>query len=320
MKKGCLWACLFSIATCCLAVANDDWPLLGRASRAGRDLPLDGVYLHQMNGTLETFRLTRVHDRDGVLERRLALDGIPREIIRKNSLFTCYAPNKKLLIDARVNVMRLFPALISDRLDNVAQSYTLSRLHSDRVAERSCRWLELKAKDKRRYSLRICVDSTTALPLKTMTLTPQGDIVEQYIFTEINLTHPVNQAELKPKYKFSSPLKIAVPGPAQNHMASRVEVAGLPTGFYLLRALERSLKPGRADGVQHMVFSDGVAFLSIFVEPVGLAMSTARVLNLNGAINMASAARGEQLITLVGDMPKPALAALVKSIHVVMKP
>jgi sigma-E factor negative regulatory protein RseB len=305
-----------------LAVASDDnWPLLKRVADAGRQQSLNGTYLHQMNGMLETFRIARAGGNGSVLERRVALDGSPREIVRNGDNLTCFAPDKKSLVAAKVSAMRLFPALMSDDVADIAQSYTLRHLGSDRVAQRDCNWLELKPHDPQRYSERICVDQQTAVPLKMMTLTPHNEVVEQYTFTEVEFAAPHDRNQLKPQFKLSSQLRGSAPSLGQAGVRARVEVTGLPAGFKLIRSVQRNLQPGvGGKPVRHMVFSDGLVMLSLFVEPLTADAPPMRSMNLHGAINMATASQGDQLLTLVGDMPASTLATLVRSLHFTGKP
>jgi sigma-E factor negative regulatory protein RseB len=302
--------------------SDEDWHVLRRAAEAGRQQPLSGTYLHQMNGVLETFRIVRANGAAGVLERRVALDGLPREIVRNGESLTCFAPDKKSLVAAKVSAMRLFPALVSDDFADISHSYTLQRQGSDRVAKRDCNWLELKPRDPQRYTERICADQTTAVPLKMMTLTPHHEVVEQYTFTEVEFTSPHDSSQLKPQFRLSSQLRSAsVPVSAHQVLPGHAEVSGLPSGFRLVRSLQRSLQPGtNGKPVRHMVFSDGLVMLSLFVEPLPPDPPAARSLNLHGAINMATAIQGDQLLTVVGDMPGPALASLVHSIHLAGRP
>ena len=50
---------LMVVAAAPAAHAEDDWQLLRNVAAAGRQQALNGTYLHQMNGTLETFHIVR---------------------------------------------------------------------------------------------------------------------------------------------------------------------------------------------------------------------------------------------------------------------
>jgi sigma-E factor negative regulatory protein RseB len=301
--------------------ADGDWQLFRRMTDAGRQQALSGTYLHQMNGVLETFHIVRANSAGKVIERRVALDGMPREIVRNGESLTCYAPDKKSLAAAKVSAMRLFPALMSDDIADISQSYTLRRLGSDRVARRDCTWLEARARDQQRYTERFCADQATALPLKMMTLTPHNEVIEQYTFTDVEIGAPRDKSQLRPRFRVSSQLRGPVQPPRIDSSAPRVDVSGLPSGFRLVRSIRRSLPVhGSSQPVRHMVFSDGMVMLSLFVEPIPAEMpsSLRRVqsMNLHGAINLATDSQGEQMLTLVGDMPESTLLSLVKSLRI----
>ncbi|MBV8045624.1 MAG: MucB/RseB C-terminal domain-containing protein [Paludibacterium sp.] len=309
------------------ALADDDWSLFQRVTDAGRQQPMSGTYLHQMKDTLETFHIVRLGGPGSVQERRVALDGPPREIVRNGEALTCFAPDKRSLLAAKISAMRLFPALMSDDVADISQSYTLRKLGPDRVAQRDCNWIEVRARDQQRYTERICADQSTSLPLKMMTLSPRnGDVIEQYTFTQIDLTPSRDKSQLKPQYKLSNQLR----GPAQppqsaDGAASHTDVAGLPSGFKMIRSIQRTLPGGNSTQlVRHMVYSDGLVMLSLFVEPIPQDMPSAlrrvQSVNLHGAINMATNSQGDQMLTLVGDMPEPTLAALVRGLHIVPRP
>jgi sigma-E factor negative regulatory protein RseB len=309
------------VASFSATAADEDWHLLRRVAEAGRQQTLTGTYLHQMNGMLETFRIVRAGGSGLVLERRVALDGLPREIVRSGESLTCFAPDKKSLIAAKVSAMRLFPALMSDDVADISRSYVLQRHGNDRVARRDCTWVELKPRDPQRYSERICADQVTAVPLKMMTLTPHNEVVEQYTFTEVDFSALHDKTQLKPQFKMSSLLRGSAPSAGHPPASGHSDVSGLPSGFRLVRSLQRTMQPGAGGKlVRHMVFSDGLVMLSLFVEPLPADAPAARSMNLHGAINMATAAQGDQLLTLVGDMPGPALSSLVHSIHIAARP
>lgn len=306
---------------------NDVWQLLKRAEVAGNQQPLRGSYLHQMNNTSETFRLERAAVGDQFTERRWSLDGPPREIVRQGETITCYAHDKTALNAAKLSAMHLFPDVLSGRLDDIAQSYTLEQLGQDRVAQRDCTLLELRPKDKQRFSVRLCIEPTTALPLKMLVLGPRGETVEQYSFADLDFTalkdKGVGRDKTKPNYELEARLAFHPPGlptAGTGKEASPVEVTGLPPGFRLLHSVQRTLAGQPERAVRQVVFSDGLVMLSLFIEPAREQLRPDKVMNLHGAINMATLTQSGQRLTLVGDLPEPMLATIIRSLKVPPKP
>nr|WP_197686878.1 MucB/RseB C-terminal domain-containing protein [Chromobacterium sp. ASV5] len=301
------------------AHAEDDWQLLRNAAAAGRQQALNGTYLHQMNGMMETFHIVRSGQGDATREKRTSLDGLSREIVRKGNELTCYAPDKKALMAAKISAMRLFPALMPEDMSDISRSYTIKRAGADRVAQRDCNWLDVRPKDKQRYAMRMCVESLTALPLKVITLSPRGDAVEQFTFTEVALNGPKDKKAYRSRFPQKFLLRSATTPPASapaDAAALQGEVSGMPAGFRLLRSVQRSL-PGQADKtVRHLVFSDGLVMLSVFVEPVVDGGKVERSGNLHGAINMATGPEGDYQLTAVGDMPEQAMLGMIKNLRI----
>lgn len=295
------------------ALADDDWALLEKAAQTAANLPLTATYLHQVGGELETFRVQRMQDGGVVRERRESLDGMPREIVRVGSELTCYAPDAKSLNAAKLSAIKLFPALLPEDTEELAQGYQLTRGGNDRVAQRDCQWLALKPKDgAARYTQRFCIDPQSTLPLKVVTSTAKGEVVEQFAFTELQLGAPKDKNQLKPRYKQS--LALGRVGGVQPGMQPMHDVKGLPAGFRMVRFVNRAL-PGHDKAVQHYVFSDGFAKVSLFVESAsgeGVSQSSATAPNGIGVVSRQS---GEQLLTVVGDLPEAGLQAILKGVR-----
>ncbi|TCP11555.1 MucB/RseB-like sigma(E) regulatory protein [Crenobacter luteus] len=317
MRFGIVAASLALGLAATAQAAEADWQLLRRAARASYQLPLSGTYLHQSQGVLESFQLYRDAGESGVVERHESLDGPAREIVRKGNALTCYAPDKKSLAAAKISSMRLFPGFLPEGLGDLKLSYSLRRLDDDRVAQRDCGWLQLSPKDANRYSLRLCVDAGTALPLKAMVLGPRGEVVEQHAFTDLEVGAPQDKSLLTPRNtRYSYQLRKAGANPlAAPSEAEVATVSGLPQGFKLVRTVKRSL-PGSSKNVRHMVLSDGLAVVSLFVEPVSGDARPERPVTLHGAVGMVSRVDGDQVLTVVGDMPEQGLANLLKTIRI----
>lgn len=300
-----------------VALADDDWALLRRAAVAGQSLPFSAIYTHQLGGELETFRIYRASEDGQLRERRESLDGLPREIVRHGNELTCYAPDAKSLSAAKLSAMKMFPAVLPDLPSELAVAYSISRGSLDRVAERDCQWLLLKPREANsRYSQRLCIDPSTALPLKAVTYGVRGEVIEQFAFTELEMGAERDKTKLRPRYKQALPLgKTGVTAPST---PPPLEVKGMPPGFRLVRYMSRPL-PGHEQAVQHYVYSDGFARLSLFVETSDAEVPQHPVVVAPNGIGVASRRAGEQLLTVVGDLPEAGLQTVLKNIRLTQK-
>jgi len=62
---------------------------------------------------------------------------------------------------------------------------------SARVASRAAQVLEIKPRDEFRYGYMLWLDQETAMPLKSQLIDDKGAIVEEILFTEIDLTDSI---------------------------------------------------------------------------------------------------------------------------------
>lgn len=298
------------------AMAADDWVLLEKAAQAAKQQALVGAYFHQIGSTSESFRLYRAVSGGVLRERRESLDGAPRDIVRSGNDVTCYAPDKDSLAAARVSASKLFPVLLPEDVSVLRAAYTLSRQGQDRVAQKDCQWVQLKPRDNAvRYTQRLCLDKTSQLPLKLVKQEGDGDVAETFSFTELDYT-PARPKQLRSGYKLNYAMKMAASQPAAEAEDPGFDVKGLPTGFRLMRSMVRTL-PGSADRpVRHMVFSDGLVMLSLFIEPTSSERPAGATHGSQGAISMVSSQAGDYQLTLVGEMPEPGLQAVARALRV----
>ncbi|MDF0606879.1 MucB/RseB C-terminal domain-containing protein [Neisseriaceae bacterium TC5R-5] len=305
---------IFSSFTSAYAASND-WQQLQRIAQTARSQTLTGAYIHQVGSTLETFQLTRTGKGDMLQEKRSSLDGPSREIIRKGGELSCYAPDKKALITAKLSSMRLFPALLPEDMSGINQSYNLQHQGHDRVANRDCDLLELQPKDQQRYSMRLCVDTLTYLPLKIQIFSPSRETVELFAFTKVRLSASKDQKTYQPTLPHKLELRSSAALANQSTSLNKV-ISGLPAGFKLIRSVPRKL-PGKTHAIlHHLVFSDGLVMLSLFIEPALELATQERASNLHGAVNMVTSTQGNYQLTLVADMPGDALLSVIRQLKI----
>ena len=79
-------------------------------------------------------------------------------------------------------------------------------------------------------------------------------------------------------------------------------VEDLPAGFQKVTELRRNL-PGRPNPVNQLIYSDGLASLSVFVEPNGAPPRTAEASSEDGTTTFFARPMGEQLVTVLGEVP-----------------
>ena len=284
--------------------------LLQRAALAAREVSYHGTYSYTRGDFSETTRVTHHGDPVGGVGHFETLSGKPREILRVGQDVTWYMPDSRVVRTERQSHRRFFPELIPpERVKTVTQFYEISRAGNDRVAGLDCINLLLTPKDTFRYRQSICIDPRTMLPLRATTLNERQDRLETFAFTQVEVPARIEATALRSKAG-------DVSGWAQENSAQNIDPASsnwffreLPAGFAVVSETQRSM-PGRVAPVIHKVLSDGMVWVSVFIEPLSNAPAMGRGLSQQGGASAYSRPVGNHHVTVVGLVPVPTLVLI----------
>lgn len=263
--------------------------MLEKMAESSRKVNYSGTFMFQHGKQVETSRIAHfVNPAGGVLERLETLDGPAREVIRNNDQVTCYLPGSKVvLIDPRGS--RQFPVQV-EQIQEIVQHYRLVKGEQDRVAGLQCQWVTLIPKDNLRYTRRFCAETGSGLPLKARTLNDKNETLEAFAFSTLDIGGSFRRELVKSKYaEISAKQNWRIDRSsltASDSGDSGWVVQNQPAGFRKLMELRRSMV-GKKGTVSHLVFSDGLAAVSIFIEP-GARADRKQSLQHQGAVNIYS--------------------------------
>ncbi len=272
----------------------------------------DGVFFHVREGRVETLRILHGVVDGAVRERLVSLDGSGREFVRKGNELICYLPDQQtVLVESRRDGESLLGTLPNAGAA-ASENYDLSSPGRARLMGRDARVIEIKPRDEFRFGYRIWIDEATAMPLKSQLCAANGAVLEQIVFARLSLPSRIadeafklpaaadNFRWLRPE---STPISAAAVGAAETAASQRPwNVMRLPPGFQLTNR-STQLLPGSNQPATHLVFSDGLATVSVFVEN---SNPDAPLPSSSGQVGVSSAYRlnrsGMQ-ITAVGEVP-----------------
>src|ERR1700753_1768477 len=252
------------------AVAGEEtakW--LERMNQALTTRNYDGTFSHWQGGKVEMLRIIhRVQD-GAVAERLVSLDGSGREFIRSGPDLACYLPDKKtVLVERRPadeSLLGGFPAVNPQ----TEAFYDIQEVAKTRLNRRDTRVITVSPKDEFRYGYRLWIDETTAMPLKTQLCDGHGRVIEQIVFASLTLANRIPDTAFKPEVSTEGFQWLRNDSPAAKEPPENASVAWnalkLPPGFKMA-VRSAQVMPGTTDPVSHLVFSDGLASVSVFVE------------------------------------------------------
>lgn len=290
--------------------------MLEKMAEASTKANYSGTFMFQHGGQVETSRIAHfVNPAGGVLERLETLDGPAREVIRTNDQVTCYLPGiKTVLVDPRGS--RQFPIRV-EQIQEIIQHYKVVKGGQDRVAGHECQWVALVPRDALRYTRRFCSEINTGLPLRARASDDKDVTLESFAFSTLTLDKSFRRELVQSKYAAIS----ARQGWRVDRSALTAGDSGdsgwvvhnQPAGFRKLMELRRSM-PGKTGSVSHLVFSDGLAAVSIFIEPA-VTPERKQMLRHQGAVHIYSRAVAGHTVTVLGETPAETVMQFARSLE-----
>ncbi|MYL24501.1 nucleoside transporter [Halomonas alkaliantarctica] len=193
------------------------------------------------------------------------------------------------------------PAQWAKHLERI---YTISLEEEKRVAGRDAVQISFDPRDANRYPHQWWLDTASGLVLKHVVRNAEGDILETFQVTQ-----------LQEPTRFNGDVEIGRPGHAPS---VDWQVNWLPEGFQLQPGVSRELADGRAQ----QLYSDGLATISVFVEPVTASSLRPGVHQLNVSAVAAERFSGKShdyQAVAIGEVPPQVLRRVVRSVaHVDM--
>lgn len=291
---------------------------LERMSMAAHSLNYTGTFVYQHQGRLEAMQIVHAMDEDGERERLMSLTGPRREVLRDNKVVTCILGDRQAVHVNKSRPRTPFPVSFPTELMTLEKHYSFEVQGEDRVAGHECRIVALKPRDQLRYGRRLCVHETSHLLLRSELTDTHGRAIEQVMFTEVEFPETIDQAELLPglsgaDFKWErEPEQAPEPGDAQGD--SRWKVFSVPDGFMLTDHRWHQLK-AEEPGVEHWVYSDGLASISVYIEAAG-GNKHYGGMSRRGALNAFGTMVDDHYVTVVGEVPRETVEMIGKSVRI----
>ncbi|HYL71466.1 MAG TPA: MucB/RseB C-terminal domain-containing protein [Candidatus Dormibacteraeota bacterium] len=304
-----------TVATVALAEEPARW--LERMNHALTTRNYDGTFSHWHGGQVEMLRIIhRVQD-GTVAERLVSLDGSGREFIRNGANLSCYLPDQRtVLVEQRPPEESLvgFPAVT----DETASFYDIREVERTRLNRRATHVISVTPKDAYRYGYRLWIDDSTAMPLKSQLCDGHGQVIEQIVFGQLTLPSRIPDSAFRPEVSTEGFQWLRNPstpsGPATAALAWNA--MRLPPGFRISARSAQTL-PGSAGPVDHIVFTDGMASVSVFVESQHTQTTTTatpETASFGSSSAITTVVNGYK-ITAVGEVPPDTVRFIVNQVQ-----
>ena len=311
MKTG-VTACLtLALLNHTPAFAGSASELVSGMSAADKSLNYEGTFVLRKSDKMMTMRVVHGVDDRGVWESMESLNGEARKVVRHNNEVISIYPDRKLVTVSRMGDKKRLHPILPENLNKLSDFYTVSDVGTDRIAGRATSVLDVQPKDAYRYGYRYWLDDETRVLLKCDLLDENGDIVEQMMYTAFDdHTRVPSSAFTLPELEGYT--RQTLDKFSGERVASGWRATRMPEGFMLTQSMVR----GDSDNASlHLMFSDGLASVSVFVEPDEHSPHRLTGASNMGALNIYGRQSNGTQITVMGEVPKATVAAIAESME-----
>jgi sigma-E factor negative regulatory protein RseB len=313
----------FSAAVCAQSDGElqDPAEWLNRMGQAVEQLNYQGTMVHNYRGEADASRIVhRVND-GIVTERITALEDGGREIIRSDGEVTCIFPDQKMIMIEHQEQFERESSPVMGQLPDFMtfddDSYEVAMLGPGRATGRPCEVLSVHPRDGFRYGYRLWIDRETGMLLKSQLMDGQDKVVEEMMFTDISFPASISAEEVEPSVAIEA-YTWTRPEPVRNRQIRLGDVdweaMELPPGF-VLSAVQSSQATEERGPLEHLVYSDGLASVSVFIESDIGAADKVEGLSQIGTARAYTTTHDGCLITAVGDVPERTARMIALSVR-----
>ena len=285
----------------------NDWLL--RLHETSKRRSYVGTYVVSSGGQIQSAKIWHVCEGNQQMERVDNLTGAPRSTFRHNDKVVTFMPEKKVVRTEKRDVPGNFPELVQSADHQIAEFYKLKAEGVERIAGLESDVVVLTPKDTMRFGYRVWTEQKKGLVVKLQTLDSDGRVLEQAVFSELQLDVPVKMDQLLQSmgkvegYRVEESALVKTTASAEGWRLVTPVAGFKPMSCYKRPTSGAVL----ADNPMQWVFSDGLASVSLFVEPFDRQRHRQESAMSMGATNTITRQLGSYWLTAMGEVPMSTL-------------
>ncbi len=261
-----------------------------------------GEFMHRRGNETSVYSVVHQFENNQITELLRQLDGDMIEVLRQGMKIVCYFPeHAEDALNLPVPAAPYSQVYKLD-LERISQNYKAVSMGEARVAGYNTRVIELDSDDWR-YTQKLWLEVNSNLLLQSEIIDTNGEVLEQFRFTRLQLGVNVEAQELIPTLSNSSSIQQTgfkeMPTQADDS-AFETKLEWMPTGFSLAHAEHRN----EAEGwVEQRTYSDGLSSFSLFIEKQSKVTIKQTAVAKMGATTALMTSSSGLAVTLIGEIP-----------------
>ena len=175
---------------------------------------------------------------------------------------------------------------------------------------------EIRPRDKYRYGFRLWMDESTGMLLKAQLIDIYRNVAEQLMFVSIRLPETIAADRVEPTIEtgdFTWYVTQDAAAATARASAGGWRAASLPPGFKLTTS-NVEMMAGSEHPTEHLVYSDGIASVSVFIEEPERSSDQLQGATRMGAASAFSIMVGGFQVTAMGEVPPITVEMIAGSI------
>jgi sigma-E factor negative regulatory protein RseB len=294
-----------------------------RIHEAASHRNFQGTFVVSGAGAVSSARIAHFCEGPNQFERSEALDGQARHVYRHNDVVTTLWPaSKTAMVEQRDSLVQ-FPALLQAGDDRIAEFYDVRPQGAERVAGRDADVLLVKPRDAFRYGYRLWADQASGLLLRADVIGERNEVLESSAFSDVTIgVKPQPDSVLLPMKKLDgyrvvrpvlTPTRLEAEG-----WTMRQSVPGFRQVSCVKRPMGGASRPDKAGGEQQAlqsIYSDGLTYVSVFIEPFDAQRHTRPMQASVGPTQTLMQQQGDWWVTVLGDVPPATLRLFAKGLE-----
>lgn len=291
---------------------NTPWQLLEKSAYAARALNYEGQFIYINGKQTRTVQIRHMNNNGNEIARSVVLDDKQREVYSNGNNIVIFQPNNKNVTITKRRGQNLFPAMLPTNMELIKTSYSAHLGATETIAGREAQIVELIPNDVFRYSYRIWTDVEFGLLVKMTLLDGNDETLEQIYFNRLTMLNSQDLNWFQPKIDMDTNYVTENVVPVTREASDWI-IAQLPSGYRKVDHVQRII-PGKNITVNQLIFSDGIASVSVFIEPMTKGKRPRMGHMLVGSTNIcANVIDGHQII-VVGEVPAETVKQIAKAV------
>ena len=295
---------------------------LTRIHDAASHRNFQGTFVVSAGGAVSSSRIAHFCVGPNQFERIESLDGQTRHVFRYNDTVHTLWPKSRVALVEQRDLLATFPALLQAGNDHIVDLYDVHSQGTERMSGLEADVLLLRPKDNRRYGYRLWADKETGLLLRVEVLGERGEVLESSAFSDVTIGVKAQPDSVLLPMKKLEGYRVLRPAltPAKLGAEGWTLRQGVP-GFEQVSCVKRPLAgPGDDDRdaavqVLQSIYSDGLTYVSVFIEPYDPARHLRGMHTSIGATQTLMRRLGDWWVTVVGDVPAGTLRQFANALE-----